>query len=579
MNQTISITKTQRIALFFAFLLTAVGLSLTFNISPAFAVGEEGTDPPVIDAGTGGGAGGGSGGGSGGGPVAPPKPSGGSEGWQVPEGVNKFQLNCQDWGGSGSWKISSTCNNSNEYIYDNAPGSPSRGWGYYSYRGIHSPVSGGTYVVGNTTCAPSGNKSAYAKNWTKQVVKSHERQFDFRLDSTKTEWIIFYPVNRVVGEHINMFAGSCEYPTTQWSTTTCFWNYQGDASYSLDRKKAFSSWSNFGTRSPRASDPKTPSGGTGSTAPNCGRTGSANVSYNLPVDDLGYYTVHVTYNYRTYTRETWVAQGRTLYTNWTRGGVLNGQNRTWWAYSCRPGSANALDGAYGNQSSIPDRDRYTNPATCPQVTWQCALDTPTTIGLDRTAVTSGRVSPTAAAKVMRNGEQVNVDFARVRVIDTSTSTDIDITNGGTAPSVRNISNIAYKTNVKEGSTPFYGDDPNASSQYFKMYETRGADKLAKFDTWKANNNSNLDKALSFNWASESSSERFAVQRTYRVTGEFYIPAGSTIGTGGAGASLGYKWEIGTYDCKDYSGRGSSRVDRGILTSTSNPVEVIRSVNR
>lgn len=384
----------------------------------------------------------------------------------------------------------------------------------------------------------------------------------------------------MTGQFVTYYAQSCVYPETRNSEVTCFWNYNGSSWYSNDRNRAASAWTLLGNRGAQAGDPRQPSGGTGTTPPNCDRTGTANVYYRTNVDKLGYYRMFVDYNYRTYYKEAWVIWGsQEVYSNWTRGGTLPGSANTWWTYTCQPGLSNALQGPWNWQNQLPDVDRYTNPATCPQVTWQCVLGDPTTIGLDRTAVLRGNLSPTTRSTVMRNGEKVNIDFARVRIVDTSTPNDIDVTDGGTAPSVRNVTNIAYQTFIKDGSTPFYGTDPNSSQQYFKYYNARAGDSKEKFNTWINHNNNNLEKAISFNWASTSKSQPFMMQRQYRVTAEFYIPGGSTIGSGGAGGNPGYQWKQGTYDCRDYQGRGQSRVDRGLLTSTSNPVEVVRSVNQ
>jgi hypothetical protein len=506
-----------------------------------------------------------------------PRPSGGSTGATLPDFVTPYQMACNNWSGAGSWKPGTNCVTTSDGVISAAPGEPKRGWGTSK---VYPGMKFGTYVVNNgQTCGPSGLKSAYGQNWRRVVSDYVEVDSTYRWNRN-FGWVKVSSSQKLMGQYISYYSYGCLYPTDSYSQTVCFWNYGGNAKYSIDRTRNLSAWTHYGDRPKLGSDPRVPTGGSGTTPPNCDRTGSANVYYKTQTNPLGYYKMLITYNYKVYTKLAWIAWGnQEVYAQWSQGGTQNGSATTYWTHTCRPGAPNATEGPYNNQGAIPNLDRYTNPATCPQVTWQCKLGTPTTVGLDRNAVLGGTLSPTTKASAMRNGEKVNIDFANVRIVDTSSIRDVDVTDGGTSPGVKDVTNISYKTEVKPGSTPFYGTDANSGTQYFKYYSKRTGTTTEKFGSWLNNNNANQDKAISFNWASESSTQGFVLQRTYRVTASFLVPQGGDMGTGGAGAAKPYTWKVGTYDCHDYSGRGNSRVDRGILTSSSNPITVVRATNK
>jgi hypothetical protein len=561
---------------FFAGLFVAVGISLFGNISAAWAC-----DGPGFCEGIPGG-----GGATNPGPGNPaPAPGPGPRPAKYVKSSSyassadaTYQVNCVNGYAPGT-----TCS-VNEGAIKNAPGTiaPREAYGYQYQGGGKNLVT----LVGNPrTCAPNGDLSAYAQTWKQWISTAGVTEIDYRLgkdENLHPKWIPF-TTTRETGKMVYYQFSGCVYPTKTYQYTTCFWNFGGNSHYSINKNNA--NWALFSNRPRLGSDPAAPSGGSGQTPPSgrCadGRGTNIYVQNNVQPNDMGYYSVTVSYNYRLYTREAWKrANGSEVYSpGWKASSALSNSSTGYWVYSCNS-TGNPVEGRFGSKGAIPNRDNFMNPATCPQVSWQCKLGTPTTFGLDRAAVTSGRLSPTTTASAMRNGEKVNIDFANVRVVDTSTARDIDVTDGGTSPGVRNISNIAYKTNVKTGSTPFYGTDPNASIQYFKYFANRGNTSIEKFGSWYNKNNSNLDKAMSFNWASESSSQGFVVQRQYRVSGEFFIPAPPLIPNGSsAGGSPGGVWKPGTYDCKDYSGRGANRVDRGILTSSSNPLTVVRATNK
>ena len=496
-----------------------------------------------------------------------------------------FSTDCERYS-TGGWARNASCSASEGFMVPRSPYSPQRSQGSVPDgiiigSGSFTTISVEGQVFGTTsaTCGPDGNgMAASSMNWNSRIYDSYQRIIR-RYSDGRTETI----QTRLLGTSVFYSFNGCSYPQPQVSHKVCYWNYGGNIRYSMNKDIAIGSWSHYSNRTPLASDPGQPSFsvGSGPQGGYCteGPWLQTRVETRGNVDPLGYYSAYVRYDWNRYARTDWVAGGRTFLTEWAIAAGGTGSNRSYFSYSCRPGQANAVQGAFPNAGSMPNVDGYLNPANCPQVTWQCVLDNPTTIGLERTAVISGSLSPTTRSTVMRNGEKVNIDFSRVRVVDTSTPSDIDVTNGGQAPSIRNVSNIAYRTHVADGSTPFYGKDPNAAQQYFTYYNARTGETKEKFDQWISNNNANLDKSISFNWASTSASQPFELERTYRVTAEFFVPGGSSVGNNGAGGPTSYQWKEGTYDCRDYQGRGLNRVDRGPLVSSSNPVEVVRSVNQ
>lgn len=498
-----------------------------------------------------------------------------------PTNSASFSLICSNWGGSGSWKLSASCNTTTSAIKNANPLEPKEG---YKTRGGQGPI-GFTSGLANTACGPNGNISAYKQKWSSRVEAATEYQWLVYPDG---RWEAGPEAPTLMGYNVYYSFQGCNYPVEERQYTRCYWNNQGNISYSINRSANIGNWNVYYTRPAQAGDPKAPTGGSGNAAPSGRCTGGSGVSnyvsVNADVHKYGYYSAVYSFNSRLYTHIQYVADGKIWYKpGWSGGGIQNHTNRNFFTYSCIT-NGNAIKGPYNSQAATPNVDPYLNPATCRQVSWQCKLGTPTTIGLDRAAVLNGSVNPNSKATVMRNGQKVNIDFANVRIVDTSTSRDIDITDGGSSPGVRNITNIGYQTKVAPGSTPFYGDNSspktgntNTTQQYFKYFANRSNSTIEKFYTWLPNNNANQNKAISFNWASDASAP-FKVTREYNVSGQFLTPGGASVGTGGA-VNTGYIWKDGTYSCREYSGRGSGRVDIGPLVSTSNPVEVVRSVNQ
>lgn len=510
---------------------------------------------------------------------AGPRPSNYSNGWKNdPYAAKVYTAPCTSWSGSGSWKIGSACNSDRNTVISSSGSGTQTGKGYLQFgiNGYKAYFDGvGVTPDFNVSCAPSGQKSAYAQTWSRTITPAYTQTYTSYLRGSN--WAMRAGPIVLSGEGVLYKYLGCVYPKDASSSVKCFWNYGGNEYYSFDRKKASGAWTFVMNRPSLGSDPGVPSGGSGTTAPNCARTGTASVQFNDNPDLLGYYRMYVSYSYKTYSNLKWVtSSGSVLYSTWSSGSTLKGSATTWWTYSCQAGSTNSTQGPYSSQASIPNVDSHLNPATCPQVNWQCKLGSPTIVGLDKTAVSNGTLSPTSPVSVLRNGEKVPLTFSLVKIVDTSTASDIDVTNGGTSPGVRNVTSIKYINLVKAGSTPFVGTDPNASNQYFKLYKNSSTTATEKFKTWYDKANTNIDKPIAFYWASDSASAPFAVQRQWKVTAEFLVPQGGSMGGGGSPADVGMKWKVGTYDCKDYAGRGTSRVDKGILTATSNPVQVVRS---
>ena len=496
-----------------------------------------------------------------------------------------FRVLCTDWDGASAWKPSSNCSVTAADVLSAAGGKQS--WGIialdknqntseYTPRELNNNPS--TYYDSDKSCAPNGEKSRYAQTWNLQVIQTYQRDWDWVLDESTNRWQSTPTASILSGEQVIYTKVGCVPPQSSSTQVKCSWNYGGNSSYSADRNRPIAAWGDFGSRPALASDPSAPTGGSGQVGPNCMDEGNTSILYAKPVNNLGYYKIYVDYNYRIYTNTQWTASsGAVLYNQWSQGPALVGSSTTWWAYSCNVGLTNAVEGAYYSQETLPDRDTFLNPASCSQVTWECQLASPQTVGLDLAQVTAGTTSPTTPVTVMRNGEKVPITFSKLKIIDTTNGANTDITNGGAGSGIKDITNIEYKTEVKEGSTPFYGTDPNDPKQYFKLFKNASSDSTDEWGKWYSNANTNLNKSLSFVWASDIE-KPFIVERTYRVTASFLVPQGGAVNTStSAGDTQGNEWKVGTYDCLDYDYSSGTRVSTGPLTAYSNNVTVVRSV--
>ena len=494
-----------------------------------------------------------------------------------------FVVACSDWDGSSSWKLSSNCAVTDANIFSSGNGKQTWGLnGVYVREGTGERTLSSSFPTSYSifkTCSPSGQKSPYAQTWNLKVQQTFQTEYYWKYNFIIADWESKSRTPVLIGEYALYSGVGCIWPIDDTIEVKCFWNYGGNAYYSIDRNRTASGWDNFGPRPALASDPRTPTGGSGTNAPNCDVQGpNPTVGYGKDVDKLGYYKIYVDYNYRVYKDIRWITTGGTvLYNQWSQGATLAGSSATWWAYSCSAGLPNATEGAYYSQGALPDRDSSLNPANCPQSVWECQLSSPQTIGLDLTSVAAGTTNPTTPVTVMRNGEKIPVTFAKVRVVDQTNNSNTDVTNGAVGGGVKDITNIEYKAEVKVGSTPFYGTNPNDSKQYFKLFRNATSDSTDKWGTWYGNANANINKTLAFVWASEGP-KPFVAERNYRVTGSFLVPQGGAINSGSsAGAPQGSEWKVGTYDCLDYDYSSGTRVSNGPLTAYSNDVNVVRSV--
>jgi hypothetical protein len=438
-----------------------------------------------------------------------------------------------------------------------------------------SPTANSTrFQPAGFTCPPlADGKAAYAQTWHLRVSETNRNVYVYEDGKTVSSGQYLY--SRI---YYYTFS-NCVYPTDRVSTVTCFWNYSGNAKYSLSRGSIGSNGQDFGTRPSRGDDPRPPSGGVAKVAPSCDRTGSAYVRYDTSVNDLGYYKVQVNWTQKTFKNTQWIgAGGAVLRNNWTSTGPTDGGAAAYFAYSCSPTTPNATEGPFNSPGSIPNRDAFLNPANCPQALWQCELATPTTLALDRPSVMNGSVNPSSKSSVMRNGEKNPMIWSTLRIVDITRGGRVDVTNGNQGNAVRNINKLEYKDSVTEGSTPFYGKDANDKDQYFKQLEGGTSRSSIKWDVWRSEANKNTDKAMAFYWASDDENKPFSAKRVFRVSGEFLIPKGGVISPQGPGAPQGMVWKAGTYDCHEYANQNGQRIDKGILEAKTNQVVVLRSTS-
>lgn len=545
-----------------------VFIALVLSVSSAHAIGSEG------GTGTNPGQGGGTAPGTG--SSAPRITKSATVSAPYDKGNTTFSQKCQEgWVYGGNCSVTKTM-----VVHQAGNGYVCATVGYQPYCDNLSPVlSGGAthYAMGDPqTCPAIGGKAAYKQNYSVKTTEATRTIWEYNEDTHENKKAGTYVYNVQVYYQFL----SCVYPTDQYSYETCFWNYNGNSWYSTSRAAIGSNGQQFVKRAPRGDDPRTPTGGSGTTPPNCGQTGSAHVKFDTDVKNLGYYKTQIGWSQRTYTNLKWVGDGTVFRSTWTPGGVGNRTVNDYWAYSCRAGASNQTEGSFKSAGSIPNRDQYLNPANCPQALWQCELATPTTVGLDRNAVLAGRISPNTASTVMRNGQKIPLNWSTVRIVSISGGKKVDVSNGGTGPSVRKVSAITNVDQVLAGSSPFFGKNPkdvNSGNQYFKRYASLSSKTVVAWGGRQANANKNVNQAIAFTWASNTSTG-WQARRSWQVTAEFLIPKGGSIGTGGSGGNQGSQWLKGTYDCHSYKTVNGKRVDNGILYGQTNKISVVRSTN-
>jgi hypothetical protein len=495
---------------------------------------------------------------------------------------HNFNVSCANWSGSGSYQANASCNVGKTDIQRNSNVPGGYVCGASAIYACDNLSAGGSqaaniYRGGDPqVCGPSGSKSADGQTWHVSISKITRTVQTW--DGEK--WV--QTANFVWSQTVRVSFVGCMYPRSAFSYETCYFNYNGNSYYSTNRGTISGGGAFFKARPKQAGDPPVPTGGSGSTPPNCA-SHNARVDFQVYPNDLGYYRLRVTWNYKKFTNEKWIGSitGAVLKDNWSQGGTLSGSATTYYSYSCNP-SGSAAEGAFNSAGALPNRDAYLNPAKCEVANkWECVLSTPTTIGLDKAAVAAGKISPTSPTSIMRNGQKVPLNWSKVSIIDQTGGGRVDVTNGNTGPGVRKISNISYYEAVAANASPFLGKNPkdvNSGNQYFKKYTKVNSNTVSPFGQWKSQNNQHLDEGVAFYWASTDSAHPWKATRVYKVSGEFRVPKAVSIGTGGAQVS-GYKWLSGQYDCLKYKyNSNGSRVSQGLLTGQTNNLSVVRSTN-
>lgn len=438
---------------------------------------------------------------------------------------------------------------------------------------------GGVTVITYRGVAKAGNipAFAYAVRPINVGTAGEEGFFEYRVDTRTTFSLGFH----------------CGYPTWNASAAkTCYYNYRGLAAKSRD----------IGVI--RANGTMLFSGAlTGPTARGPGACQeSANPRLTTPLSEYSYYRLSVYADYTRWQQYRLTFAGTVYNERWDNVGSGTAERTRYFSYSCRANNPFNMYESYAGLAANPVPNFF-DPSGCPQVNWKCELTDSTTVGIDRNTIAAGVTRVNNPVSVMRNGDPITMTYSRVNILDTTNGGNVNVTEGQTGIGVRNLTSIAYRDMVKgrgsaeaeknsipvnqsAKSTPWNKNaDINSSNQYFQMYKQGTKTKL-NWDQWvsgsgvSANADGNRNVDLTFNWSSDKGSD-FVAMRNYRVTAEFLVPRGSSIGLDGNGnpvyTGTSFQWVQDTRLCKerDASGRETAQ----LLTAVSNPVEVIRSTNK
>lgn len=577
---------------FFSTLFVALFLSFVLHSAPAFASGTENCgllgSEGCVD--TGGGNPGGGGGGncntSTGCAGETPQRSYSSRPFNI-NNVTYF-VGCERWGyplsSPTSYRLSTSCNtglsaiiNRGNALYGSVPGFQSGG-----VRWFGSSLVGSLYPYASQ-CSPQGENSAYGGTFRREAnrIVEYEVLTWPNRGPDGTDLVIRNEINSYVITNFSQIG--CSYPQPVVAVDRyCFWNYAGTSYFSRDRNAIQTGGTLVNVRGSLPGDPRRPVWNGPSSAPQCDQIGRADViqTQDLSENGYGYYRLVPTFNWNRYIRTDWVGGGTVFRSIWSNPNNGAGDNRGWFVYSCR--ADNPYEGRF-TYAQLPNRNQFFDEASCPQVTWRCEIaDSTTSGGIDRALIPSGQTQVNTVVTVIRNGEPVPIRFSRLRVIDVTDGVTTDITDGGSGSGVRNIERLEYRSLVRNGSTPFNGTNItagsqlNAGNQYFRLFTSPAGSTSEPWMQWRADANGNLDKSISFYWATETDTGSFAAQRQWRVTAEFFVPQGTYIDSDGNFGSYGYAWVRDTKNC--YTVNSSGEQTTTLLTATSNPIRVVRSVN-
>ena len=194
------------------------------------------------------------------------------------------------------------------------------------------------------------------------------------------------------------------------------------------------------------------------------------------------------------------------------------------------------------------QDRYVNPYT-----YACNLNPALQAGIVGGAIfdpagCNPQWSCTITGDILVNG--ISQDITLMRNGESQQVTNPTPTAQTDPNYVRSPRSWLYKNTVDEGSTPFFGTDPNSSKQYFKA--------SWRWDGWQAYRNSDT---IAFYWASDSPAKPFSWSQTYAFTADFYIPVQSSAGSG-----TSYQWVTSGAYCPQV--KQSANIN--VVRSVSNP---------
>lgn len=332
-----------------------------------------------------------------------------------------------------------------------------------------------------------------------------------------------------------------------WSSANCYWNVTYSSAGSTNRSAV--QWGGTPTNKPpvvRVADtsrqPWTNKVNGEARLNDCTTYIPYSAALNLENEPYAYYRLQangLTQYWEQYIWDTAWTGGRAISAEWRAGSINGLRDARYSVYTCSLNGGSPVN--YPNFGSLPTSVNF-KEASCPQVRWSCNI--PRSPEINGTGV---------ATTVMRDGTLVPLRLPGVNLSGPSIR---DVTTK-TAGAV-NGNNLSYKLTVNDGSSPFLGTDPNASKQYFNLYNQNGKTRES-FNTWSKDPNANINKYMSYYWSTDNG-KTWSLTYSARVDqAEFYVPVVNTSDGG-----VYYAW------------RQDENLDCG--SRASNQVTVIRSVN-